>query len=496
MKRKFLRCSSLVNPNAVKRETIDGVEHIVVSSFTMPSNIVMNGVMYPADEIDKSFIGLNRTLAPVEHPTNGSGQFVSASDPEAIHRFHAGAFNDNAEKVGNRIRVDKVINVQEALKSERGRRLLDRINELETSKDPRPIHTSTGIFLEVEELSEPKTNADGQEYRMIARNMLFDHDAILLDSVGAAQPHQGVGMAVNRSGQQVETETVMLTNDNNGLSAAPRKLSITVAQLGAVDGMSDDDKKAITEIVDAYFEQNQDGLSYRNILEQLRPQAERAISHEWLWVEDLFEDVAILETDMGYFEVSYRVDDGVARLTGVPVAVDRVISYQSKTNAMKGDVMRDMIINALKAVGKYEEGMSDEDALAAYNALMIASNADANGGEGDGGDEENGDGGAAAIDGDAITQAVTNAIKPLQDQVSALEGRLNADTDAKTAGLIKTIVNSKKYPGLDEAALKAVPIENLKSMAVNCGGGHGLPLQTNDGDAGADVKTAPTDMPE
>ena len=155
MKKKIMiQCAATVNRDAIRRETIDGVEHIVVTSMTLPGNIVMNGGLYPADEIDSSFHTLERTLAPVEHPQDGNGNFVSANDPQAIHNFHAGAFNANVVKDGNRIKIDKFINVQEAKKTERGKRLLDRINEIETNDNPRPIHTSTGVFLEVEVLDK------------------------------------------------------------------------------------------------------------------------------------------------------------------------------------------------------------------------------------------------------------------------------------------------------------------------------------------------------
>jgi len=212
-KKKLVMCSSLVNRDAVKREVKDGVEHIIVSSYTLPDDVVMNGGLYPAEETEKSFQTLERTLAPVEHPTDGDGNFISASDPHAIHNFHAGAFNVNVKRDGGRVHIEKHINVQEALKSERGKRLLDRINELETNENPRPIHTSTGIFLEIEPLDQPVANAEGQEYSWIARNMCFDHDAILLDSVGAAQPHQGVGMAVNSEGEKIDIEYHLNADD-------------------------------------------------------------------------------------------------------------------------------------------------------------------------------------------------------------------------------------------------------------------------------------------
>ena len=162
--RIMIQCRSLVDKSAIRRESINGVEHIIVESFTLPDNIVMNEIMYPAEEIEDSFLGLERTLAPVEHPTDSNGNFISANDPIAIHGFHAGAFNTNVSRENGRVRIEKKINVQQALKSDKGLRLLDRIDELETNTEPRPIHTSVGVFLTVEELDKPQTNTAGQEF--------------------------------------------------------------------------------------------------------------------------------------------------------------------------------------------------------------------------------------------------------------------------------------------------------------------------------------------
>ena len=197
LSKSMVMCSSVVNKNAVSRTVIDGIEHIIISSKTLPDDVVMNGGLYPADEIAKSYKSLERTLAPIEHPKDSKGNYLSAADPIAIHNYYAGAFNQNVRRENGRVLIDKVINVPEAMKSERGKRLLERVKELETNSNPRPIHTSTGLLCEKEDLSTLCVNAAGQQYSWIARNMVFDHDAILLDSVAAAQPHQGVGMAVN-----------------------------------------------------------------------------------------------------------------------------------------------------------------------------------------------------------------------------------------------------------------------------------------------------------
>jgi hypothetical protein len=172
-----------VNNAQIRRDKRNGKDVIIVQSATLPDNCVMNNIMYPADEIAKSFHTLDRTFAPFRHPMV-NGQYVSASEPEAVNDFYIGAWNENVRRENGRVFLDKVIDVEVAGRTENGKRLLEAINKGE------PIHTSTGIFLEVDESTEAG-------YSYIAKNMYFDHDAILLDEEGAATPNQGVGMMVN-----------------------------------------------------------------------------------------------------------------------------------------------------------------------------------------------------------------------------------------------------------------------------------------------------------
>lgn len=200
--KKLLFCTNKLNRSNIKRESRDGVEHIILTSYTLPAGIVMNSVLYTAEEIDKSYLSLNRTPVTIEHPEI-DGVYVSANDPEIDFEYRFGAFNDNARKTKDgRIALDKVINVQKALKLEKGRRLLDRIEEVETNEDARPIHTSVGVYLDVDVLENPVIQVNGpskgEEYTSIAKGMVFDHDAILIDSVGASTPEQGTGIGVNK----------------------------------------------------------------------------------------------------------------------------------------------------------------------------------------------------------------------------------------------------------------------------------------------------------
>jgi hypothetical protein len=452
----MIQCSSQVNRDAVRRVSIGGIEHIIFSSFTLPDNVVMNGGLYPAEEIAASFSTLERTLAPVEHPTDGDGNFLSASDPVAIHNFHAGAFNMNVSQEGGRIHVEKHINVQEALKSERGKRLLDRINELETNDSPRPIHTSTGVFLEVEQLDAPQTNADGDEYTWVARNMVFDHDAILLDSVAAATPDKGVGMAVNGA-EQVEVERCVLNVAQAPARPAPRDMR-----------------------------SNAEGMSFSKVMEDLQGLLRNVVAGEWIYLVDVFDEEAIFETPQGFFSVPWRRSGEQIELAGVPIRVDKQVSYTPKVNSKTNDggkKMKKKIIAALNAAGVATDGLDDDQLMEKYNELITANAAPADPPD------------KGSVDADAIANAVQAAVQPLTEQVTALAENVNkADTDELNA-LAELVGNSDKYPAIDAEAAKTIPLATLKDMAALCKDASGLPLTHNNGSDGADGFDVPTEMP-
>lgn len=178
-----------VNSKAIRRETHNGREHIVIPSYTMPFDVVMNGGLYPKDEIVANYKKLDGTLAPLGHPTV-NGKFVSAFSPEGINQGHIGAWNRNTKLVGNRVYTEKWLDVEFAQNTEGGRRVIERIKQIEKGEGA-PVHTSVAAFLE----REPVVNASGYEW--IAKIHSIDHDAILLDEPGAATPDQGVGLMVN-----------------------------------------------------------------------------------------------------------------------------------------------------------------------------------------------------------------------------------------------------------------------------------------------------------
>jgi len=136
MKRVQVNIQSVANVKAARREKRNGRDVVIVPSATLPDNIVMNGIRYPADEIEKSYVSLNRTPAPLGHPMI-NGNFISARDPEGINIGYIGAWNENVRRENGRVFLDKVIDVDVANRSAGGKAVLAAIDAGEA------IHTST-----------------------------------------------------------------------------------------------------------------------------------------------------------------------------------------------------------------------------------------------------------------------------------------------------------------------------------------------------------------
>lgn len=190
--------TTAVNKSKIRKETRNGREVIIVPSATLPDNVIMNGIKYPPEEIKAGFKSLNRTPAPLGHPTI-NGKFVSARDPEGINLGWIGAWNENVRQEDGRVLLDKVIDVEVANSTERGKSVLAAIEKGD------PINTSTGLLCTLEAV------ANAADHKFIARNMSFDHDAILLNETGAATPEQGVGMLVNSEGESEEITVINST---------------------------------------------------------------------------------------------------------------------------------------------------------------------------------------------------------------------------------------------------------------------------------------------
>jgi hypothetical protein len=213
MKRNRVNVLTVVNSASnITTETIDGKPHIVVRGITpVVDDIVMNRKLYPAAEIEKAYNTLERNPMPLGHP-KVDGKHVSARDVRAVNEYHVGAWLQNVSHDDGKVTGDMYVNRQYAESSEKGKRLINRLDEMLAGTNSDPIHISTGLLYSgIAANGESK----GKKYNEIATNMMFDHVAVLLDEPGAGTPSEGVGIFVNADGDEVEIEVVNLADSNN-----------------------------------------------------------------------------------------------------------------------------------------------------------------------------------------------------------------------------------------------------------------------------------------
>ncbi|ENZ8440913.1 TPA: DUF2213 domain-containing protein [Klebsiella oxytoca] len=210
MKRNRVNVLTVVNSASnITTETIDGKPHIVVRGITpVVDDIVMNRKLYPAAEIEKAYNTLERNPMPLGHP-KVDGKHVSARDVQAVNEYHVGAWLQNVSHKDGKVTGDMYVNRQYAESSDKGKRLINRLDEMLAGTNSDPIHISTGLLYSgIAANGESK----GKKYNEIATNMMFDHVAVLLDEPGAGTPEEGVGIFVNAEGDELEIEVVNLAD--------------------------------------------------------------------------------------------------------------------------------------------------------------------------------------------------------------------------------------------------------------------------------------------
>ncbi len=443
MKLSSIHVKSLaINASNISTTTINGQEHYVIrGAVPIVDDIVMNGGLYPAEEINNSYKTMERKLMPIGHPMV-NGKYVSANDPQAVNDYYAGAWAQNVSKANDKVVMDVYVNKAVADTKPDGKRLIQRLVDMISGNNADPIHVSTGLVLNKEQKAGESKQ---KKYSWVAHNMQFDHIAILLDEPGAGTPDEGVGMFVNADGQEADVEATSLIDAANSM------------------------KDGLLNKVKFFFAHNSDA-SFDEIYQMLR-EAIRAPSGSdvYRYVVTVWPDKFIYEEGSKLFQQKYLIDDSEVTLVGEPVEVVRKpTEYEIKTNG-ENDPMKELIINALQAAGKPTEGKSDAELMDAYNQ-MKAEEATAK----KKGDEEI----------DPVTgkpkkkeQATNNEEMPawaktLADRVDVVFNSLNANADKEKGekrAAVKLAMNmsDEEVADLDGKALDAMYAKCQTSFGLN-----------------------------
>lgn len=335
-----------VNAKAVSKA---GNVYTVAGVVGAVDDLVMNGRMYPADELKRSAAQLDGKPAPAGHPKNSKGQHISATNGEALASAWIGAYCTNARHEGGRTVCDIKINASAAKAHPDGEKLVRMLDEAIAGASVDPIHVSTGVFLrEIAANGESR----GKQYRAIATDLQYDHLAILLHEKGAGTPADGVGMWVNSDGAESEVETVALDTNASDLRSESGVLS---RWLNRIMGRNSADEMSFDAI--------------QRAIKDALPEGDN-------WPVEIYpRSVVWVDADNRLWRQDYAVSSaGVVSLAGEMVEVRREIDYKpieiAETNRQEPDPMKDQIIAALNAAGIDAAGLSDAQALTAYSQLV------------------------------------------------------------------------------------------------------------------------------
>ena len=450
----------------IKSRTIYGAKHIVIEACgSIVCDAVMNGVLYPKDEVIS--LAANTTgdvVVPFRHPEDEQGNFISALSAQGIHQNYIGAHAYNFRMDGDLLVCDIAIDPEVASRTEKGQRVLDRI---EAGED---IDMSTGLVLYVEEAEG--YGKDGEPYQYIASNMTLDHFAILdEDEPGAATSDEGVGMFTNADGGESSVSVAYAVNASTPASRLP------------VDYGEFDEQEAI-EAIKAYTGSEQTpSRNYRKFfLEFDREEAGTFEAYKKPFVV-MVDGVphasakAIEQYAKEGFEDGSRAAAAVAAYTAkiaehkvgnsltktaynkFVAFVEKLITFNynereheensvSETN--NGDrIMRELILNALKDAGVETEGLDESQLLAAYNKLNAPAESNENIGA-------------------LVAEAVNSAVKPLNEKIEALETANNAEAEAEKTALATQVEGLNI--GINKDAALAMGVDGMKSViAANSG---------------------------
>lgn len=316
----------------ISEQIIDGDPHYVIKNVVpVVDDIVMNSILYPGDEIKKSFHGLDGKPAPYNHPMI-DGKYVSASMTRAANQFSVGAWIENSSHDGSKALVDMKVNKVVAERSDKGKELLSRIEALRVNEDgAEPIQVSTGLLLNRE---SAKGESKGKKYSSIARNMEWDHLAILPPGVpGAGTPSDGVGI-FSTNGEDIERVVVNL-EDSAMADESANKIKWWQRAINRLTG-------------------NQ--LSFTDITEQLRNIIKAETNADmWPYIVAVYDNYFGVEIGGQIYMQSYIVREDMVELVGERVkAVYKTELEPVKTTqgdiSMTNEELQATLAEALKPV--------------------------------------------------------------------------------------------------------------------------------------------------
>lgn len=261
----------------VRNETLEGRPYLAVP-MVMIKEGVLNGsdgpILYTSEELAKVPQVWNTKPVVVQHPTL-NGKSLSACDPDVLEKYRVGMIM-NTSWDGQRLKAEAWLEPSrlESVDS----RVLNAVQKGEM------MEVSTGLFSEIE--SKPGV-FKGRHYKGVVRNLRPDHLAILPDSIGACSIADGAGLMRN-SRKEME---LILNSFGINRDAAHDKVRLL-----------------------------------------LRNAASAELGESFDFIENVFDTTFVYKTNEGLWQRNYSLQGGKAVLEGLPVRVERDVTYKALIN--------------------------------------------------------------------------------------------------------------------------------------------------------------------
>lgn len=362
---------------------ISGVCHMIRDS-------TMNGIFYPAkafDALAERLMSSNERIpAPLSHPSDENGNFVSAKDPLTLSAHGVFSFDTDWAVSGDKLISNTYIDIRRAAENEHAGWLVERLN------NRQPIDRSTGLELMISENSG--VSPDGEEYSLRVEEIInLDHSAILNpeSEPGAKNNTEAVGMFTNANGEsavEVAELHVNACSPNLSLPLAPADCAWNETEAvnrirkfsGSESTPSTNYRKFFMEFdaasvgdFSAYkmpFADVIDGRPYAV------PAALEAINAESVAESDRQRIMANVEHYKSKMEKTMPNSKLAQFLNwlGKKFGVNAEMEYNrfvfNNIEYNEVDPMKEKILAALNAAGVKTEGLDDDALFAAYNEAM------------------------------------------------------------------------------------------------------------------------------
>ncbi|NCC61358.1 MAG: DUF2213 domain-containing protein [Verrucomicrobiae bacterium] len=284
----------------VRNETLEGRPYLAVP-MVMIKEGVLNGsdgpILYTSEELAKVPQVWNTKPVVVQHPTL-NGKSLSACDPDVLEKYRVGMIM-NTSWDGQRLKAEAWLEPSrlEAVDS----RVLNAVQKGEM------MEVSTGLFSEI----EPKPGVfKSRHYKGVVRNLRPDHLAILPDSIGACSIADGAGLMRN-SRKEME---LILNSFGINRDAAHDKVRLL-----------------------------------------LRNAASAELGESFDFIENVFDTTFVYKTNEGLWQRNYSLQGGKAVLEGLPVRVERDVTYKALINENQGKKKMENTIKTSLGVRKEED---------------------------------------------------------------------------------------------------------------------------------------------